>query len=61
MANLENPLNMLKVETKLNESYFHLKMKEHFKLYTFEKSNIQTFFNLLANFVGQNISLANRE
>ena len=61
MANLETPLNMNKANTKLDESYFKLKMKEHFKIYTFQRKDIQTFFNLLANFVGQNIALVNRE
>ena len=30
-------------------------------MFTFEKKNVQTFFNLLVNFVGQNISLNNNK
>ena len=60
MADLETPINIRdNNSTVLNESYFKLQMKDHTKLYTFKKKDVQTFFNLLLNFVGQKITLNN--
>ena len=40
----------------MNEHYFNLQMKDHYKLYVFEKKNICAFFNVLVNFVGENVA-----
>ena len=39
----------------MNERYFNLQLKEHIKIYTFKNKNITKFYNILANYVGDNV------
>ena len=53
MADLQTPLNMKDNSHQvMNESYFSLQVKDHYKVYTFKNKNITSFYNILANFVG---------
>lgn len=54
MAEMEDPINLdtTEGETKINEQYFKLAMKEAIQIYQFTGSNVQVFFNLLQNYLG---------
>lgn len=62
MAGLKDPksLNMETNDEAMNENYFNLRMKDHYKIYSFKNKNVHSIFNLLANFIGNKLTGSDR-
>ena len=56
MGNMHEPLNMESKAKVMNESYFTLRMKDSYRLYTMRHKHVQTIFNIMINFVGQKLN-----
>lgn len=39
----------------MNESYFNLRLKDHYKIYTFKNKHVHAFLNLVSNFIGSKL------
>lgn len=53
-----NPnINFKKDHNEMNTQYFRLLLKDSYKMYTFADMHVQSFFNLLANFIGQKLEI----
>jgi len=61
MGEMENPVNLQRNETEMNHGYFKLHLKNHFKVFTFEKNHVSLFYDLLVNFVGQELTLNSKK